>query len=293
MVEFKGDNITIMCCSKCNIKCKHCYIEYSGDIPCNELEELVLKLKDKYNVSLNGTELLLQPGYLKVLKLINQDRVITNGLVIHNNDKLIEEMKDSGIEWVGMSYHFDFHDMISPVKKEIVIDNIIKLKGNNINVELMATISAINYRNIENMVQEAIMLGADCIRFTNLFNEGRTNSLDNKLLLTEEQINDFFDQFYHCKEKYKDKILVRRSGTFSRDERKENSSYYCPAGDKNIAIAPNYKVYPCPFLVKEGYEIGKYENGKIYIEEMYENDNTKCMLHETLNKQKVYTKKEQ
>ena len=290
MVEYNGKSITIMCCSKCNVKCKHCYIEYTGNIPSKKLEEMVLKLKDKYEVSLNGTEILLNPNYLKAIKLLEQERILTNGIVIHNNDELLEKMKDSGIKWVCMSYHFDFHDLISPVKKEIVHDNIKRLKEKGFKVELMSTISSTNYRKVEEMVQKSIALGADCIRFTNLFNEGRTVDLDNKLLLTNDQINEFFDQFYQCKELYGDMIKVRRSGTFSRDLRKDNSTYYCPANENTIALAPNYKVYPCPFLVREGYEIGEYNNGKIYIDELYENDNTRCMLHEILNRGKQYTK---
>lgn len=291
MVEFNGDNVIIMCCSKCNVKCKHCYLEYTGDISCDELEDMVLKLKDKYNVSLNGSEVLLNRGYLKILKMINQDRVITNGLIIHNNQELIDKMKENGIDSVGMSYHFGLHDMVSPIDKQIITDNIKLLKENNFDVEIMTTISSINYKNIEEMVKDAIKLNADCIRFTNLFNEGRTINLDNKLLLSDDQINEFFDQFYKCKEKYGDIIRVRRSGTFSRDFRKENSSYYCPLQEKTVALAPNKKAYPCPFLVKEGYEIGEYNDGKIYLDYKYENDNSRCMLHDTLNRGKAYVKR--
>ena len=68
MIEFEGKNIIIMCCSKCNVNCAHCYIEYTGDISCKELDIMIDKLKDKYNVSLNGSELLLNPGYLPILK---------------------------------------------------------------------------------------------------------------------------------------------------------------------------------------------------------------------------------
>lgn len=291
MVEYSGKSITIMCCSKCNVKCQHCYIEYTGNISSDKLEEIVMRLKEKYEVSLNGTEILLNPEYLKILKILEQDRVLTNGIIIHNNDKLLDEMKENNIEWVCMSYHFDFHNLISPVDKEIIHDNIRKLKEKGFNVELMATISTINYGKVEEMVNKAIALGADCLRFTNLFNEGRTTNLDNKLLLNDEQINNFFDQFYYCKEKYGDKIKIRRSGTFSRDFRKINSTYYCPANANTIALAPNLKVYPCPFLVKEGYEIGSYDNGIIYLDEIYDNDNSKCMLHETLNRGNQYIKR--
>ena len=290
MKEFNGKNIIIMCCSKCNIKCEHCYIEYNDDYTPLELENIIKNLKDRYSITLNGSELLLNKGYLKCLKQIKQDRVLTNGIVIYKNDKLLNEMRKTGIKWVGISYHFALHDLVSKVNKKIIIEDIKKLKEFGFKVEIMTTISTTNYRDIEKMVKEAIDLKVDCIRFTNLFNEGRTINLDNKLLLNDNEINEFFDQFYKCKEKYKKQILVRRSGTFSRDFRKEKSKYYCPSSNDTVALAPNNKVYPCPFLIKEGYEIGKYENGKIYLEYKYYNDKTTCMLHEILNRGKKIKK---
>ena len=290
MVEFQGKNLIIMCCSSCNVKCKHCYIEYKGNFSCDELKKIVLELNDKYNISLNGSELLLNKEYLNILKILKQYRVLTNGIVIHNNLPLLTEMKKSGIKWVCMSYHFALHDSISNINKQIIFDNITELKRYGFNIEIMTTISSINYKDIEDMVKEAILLGVDCIRFTNLFNEGNAIHLDSKLILNDDQINEFFDQFYFCKEKYGNNLTIRRSGTFSRDFRKVNSSYYCPSMELTVALAPNYKIYPCPFLIKEGYEIGKYENGKIYLENIYENDSSQCMLHCTLNRGKEYAK---
>lgn len=291
MKEFEGKNLIVMCCSKCNVKCKHCYIEYSGDFLANELKKIIFELKDKYNIILNGSELLLNTRYLEILKILNQDRVLTNGIIIHNNDKLLNQLQDNNIKWVCMSYHFSLHNIVSSVDKQLILDNIKILKERGFKVEIMTTISSVNYRNIESMVKDAISLNVDCIRFTNLFNEGNTVRLDNKLILDDNQIFDFFDQFYYCKKKYGNEILVRRSGTFNRDFRKENSSFYCPSTGMTVALAPNYKVYPCPFLIKEGYEIGKYEDGKIYLEDIYEFDGTTCMLHDVLNKEKSYVKK--
>ena len=128
MVEFQGKNLIIMCCSECNVKCKHCYIEYKGNFSSDELNKLVLELNNKYNISLNGSELLLNKEYLKILKMLNQNRVLTNGIIIHNNKTLLTEMKDNGIKWVCMSYHFALHDSISSVNKQIILDNIKKLK---------------------------------------------------------------------------------------------------------------------------------------------------------------------
>ena len=41
----------------------------------------------------------------------------------------------------------------------------------------------------------------------------------------------------------------------------------CSVGTNLIVITPDISVYPCNFLAKLGYEIGKVENGIIYKQE--------------------------
>ena len=44
MKEYTGKTVKIMTCSKCNTKCKHCYINYSGDFDPDELYNIVKNL---------------------------------------------------------------------------------------------------------------------------------------------------------------------------------------------------------------------------------------------------------
>ena len=61
--EFNGSTVMIMTCSNCNTKCEHCYIGYSGNLNGNELLDLCTTLKKRYNIILNGTEVLIHPEY--------------------------------------------------------------------------------------------------------------------------------------------------------------------------------------------------------------------------------------
>lgn len=292
MTEYGGKSATIMCCSSCNTKCNHCYINYTGNINENDLFEMVELLSKKYSVSLNGTELLLNKGYLKSLVYINQDRVLTNGLVIYNNPQLLLELRESGIEWICMSYHFDLHSIVSSVDSKIVFQNIKMIKELGMKLEIMTTISKSNFSKILSIVEQAISMNVDCIRFTNYFTSGNAKKLNSdNFLLSDTEIEDFFDQFYLAKALYSKDILIRRSGLFDRDMRKKNSSYYCPAGENNVAITPDLKVYPCPFLVEDGYDIGKYENGHILIEKEFNYDHSRCLTHSVFNRGKVLERK--
>ena len=253
---------------------------------------MVKVLSKKYNVSLNGTELLLNMGYLNSLLYLNQDRVLTNGLVINNNPELLIELKKSGIKWICMSYHFDLHAMVSNVDPKIILENIKMIKKLGMKVEIMTTISKVNFSNILSIIEQSISMGVDCIRFTNYFNSGNAQTMNgDNFVLSDSEIEYFFDQFYHAKDIYSNDILIRRSGLFDRDMRKRCSSYYCPAGENCVSITPDLKVYPCPFLVKDGYDIGKYEDGHILIEKEINYDHSRCLTHSIFNRGRVLEKK--
>ena len=93
MKEYTGNKIIIMCCSKCNLSCDHCYISYNGNRDANELFELVKKLKEKYEVVLNGAEVLTNLDYLKAYQEIGQKYILSNGLVFYENPNIIDILK--------------------------------------------------------------------------------------------------------------------------------------------------------------------------------------------------------
>ena len=51
-----------------------------------------------------------------------------------------------------------------------------------------------------------------------------------------------------------------------------------------MAITPNGNVYPCIFMTKPGFEIGKYYDGKIMLNYDFINDGKNCIAHEIFNK---------
>ena len=105
MKEYTGKTVKIMTCSKCNTKCKHCYINYSGDFDPDELYKLVEQLKNKYEVKLNGTEPLLNEKYLKSFAIADEDIILTNGLVFKDNLELVDKIKEAGIKRIFRRYY--------------------------------------------------------------------------------------------------------------------------------------------------------------------------------------------
>ena len=88
----------------------------------------------------------------------------------------------------------------------------------------------------------------------------------NLSLINDEQINEFLELIQKVRNLYDKTLLeVKRCGTFGKGNSKIPNNFMCPAGTNLVAITPDMSVYPCNFLAKPGYEIGKVENGIIYI----------------------------
>lgn len=133
MIEYRGKQVTIMSCSTCNANCTHCYISYTGDVLGEDLLRMCRAFKNKYKIIINGTEPLLHNDYFEALKLSDQNRILTNGLIIHRNEDILQRIKETGIKNIAMSYHFGTE--ISTVPQSVVENVIIKIKKQSLNPE--------------------------------------------------------------------------------------------------------------------------------------------------------------
>lgn len=280
---FKGRKVTIMCCSDCNVKCSHCYISYKGNFSGNNLEECAKGLVEKgYKVALNGSEILLHEEYLRTFRVVGQTRVMTNGLVFKDNYSYLDLLKSYGISTYNISYHFDLHDLISPVPMEYLHLLFKEITQRGLKFTINCTISTQNMTKICDYCREAYSLGACRIRFTNLLNVGMAVDLDRKLFLEGTQILEVLDRIKECRGWFdKDEFYIERCGSFGVGN--DKSKFRCTAGIDEVYITPDMKVYPCPFLTKRSNEIGFFSNGNVFIHNDYVNNQEKCMAHSKLN----------
>lgn len=279
---FKGSVVKILSCSECNVKCKHCYISFSGSFNDNELYEVVTKLSKKYEVRINGTEPLLHDGYLKSIEKANQTLVLTNGLVFKDNLDYLDKLKSFGIKTIGISYHFEWHNQISKVDQKF-LENLFKIiisKG--LEVQIMTTITSKNYKNVSDYCKYCEINNIRRIRFTNFMLQGRATELEKELILSDEQLKEFLLMIKELRHDYnKDKLDIQRCGSFGP---LENSNFECTSGSDSVVLTPDYKVYPCLFMAKSGNEIGYYENGEIYINKEFKNDSKECKALKLYNR---------
>ena len=274
--EYKGKQVTIMCCSDCNAKCKHCYISYKGNFTGEELYNTASTLQQRgYEVLLNGTEPLIHREYLKTYKLLGQWGALTNGLIFHNNFNYLDVIQTYGIKQLSISYHFDMQNQISPVSKQYLMKLWKEILARGMKFKINCTLSTSNMHKIHQYCREALSYGAYKIRFTNLLNLGAANNLDNGLFLNDSDINYVIENINSARELFnKDELYIERCGSFGPIKTKK---FHCPAGINSVYLTPDFKVYPCLFLSKPGYSIGFYKDGKLYIHNGYCNRGNCCL----------------
>ena len=291
MEEYVGKNVTFLCTSKCNTECEHCYICYKGERDPYELLNIVKSLKNKYRIMLNGAEVLTNPDYLKSYKEISQPWILSNGIALLNTD-IINLLRCNNIKSVSISYHFGIQDEISKIKLETLKKIIENVKSNKMEYRILTTITSENYKLINYMCEEAYNMGARGIMFTNFIMQGNGIKLGKDLVLTSEMLKDFFNYIKSAREKYsKDDLIIERSGTFGKNVvDNSNNNFCCEFGTDRVYVTPDNNVYPCLFMTKPGYEIGKFINGRVMINEHIQHDHNVCIAKEVCNNGKQLKK---
>ena len=283
MIEYQGKELIIMATSLCNANCSHCYISYKGFRNPKELLFLVQKLKEKYIINLNGAEVLTNFEYLKSYKEISQNYILSNGKIFLSNDNVFEQLKINNINSVSLSYHFGMQDDLSSIKESDLKLIICRLKDNNINYRLLTTITSLNYKMIPDMCKYAVELGAKGIKFTNFISQGKAKDLDEKLILSQKQINEFFRMLSNERKKYeKNELLIERCGTFGNNMILKDH-FNCNCITDSVVLTPDNNIYPCVFLAQAGNEIGIYDGNKILINSELLNDHKSCIAKDTCN----------
>lgn len=281
-MEYTGTEASIMACSDCNNSCKHCYISYNGNLNGEELFDLCNKLSSRYKITINGTELLLHPEYFDSIQYNRQIGIITNGLQIVRNPRIVEKIVKAGIIYVGISYHFFIHESISGINRNVVQEAIDLLNNAGIITEIRTTLDVHNYDKVFDMCRQAILMRTRGIKFTNYMRMGAALNLDKENILSDKQIEYFFDELEFVR-MYYDKTIckIRRCGSFGKSN---TLNFCCPAGVDSVVITPDLNVYPCFFLARSGYEIGRVYNGKIVIEKRVNNNGEFCIAKEVINR---------
>ena len=275
---YKGNRVTLMACSSCNANCNDCYIGYNGDRTPEDLYNVAFTLlQDGKHVRIDDAEVLTNLEYLKTLKLVGQNWIMTNGLRIYQDHSIIKLLKNNGIDTVYMSYHFGIQNTIESIPSNI-IDEVIKLlKDDGFNIYLNCTLTSKNYNGIIEYAQQAYKKGARGIGFNKIFQQGKAVNIAD-LDISNHQLLTFFEKLNQLRKMYKpEEFYITRGGSLGHDMFVGKDNFRCNAGHNKVMITPDSNVYCCNAMCKPGYEIGIYKNGKIYLYTKFNHDETICL----------------
>ena len=205
------DYITMALTYRCNLRCKHCFVD-AGDARPNELKvEQWLKFIEQlpqfklFEVILTGGEPLLYDGFWDVVYGLNNIQIpvsiFTNGLLI--DDKFLERAKGSMINGFQISLdgvRAETHEWLRGKSESFdkTVNTIKRLCKLGYKVHIAVTVSRINYAEHPKFIEFCKELGATSVNFSEIVLNGRARTFADELALSASEIAQM--RLYHgCK----------------------------------------------------------------------------------------------
>jgi MoaA/NifB/PqqE/SkfB family radical SAM enzyme len=275
----------------CNWHCLHCYkrLKQCSDIArsidqCKK--DIKALLEGGYKIILGGAENLTNRDYLEIYGLVNQEYILSNGILPSQDKELFADLIATGIKCIRISWHIGMIEALESVPGKIVrraIDNAIET---GLKVMILCDIGNLNCNLLVQIAAEVKKAGATSIRFMQLM---PTNQLVEPYVMTAEQKQVAIEQIRLVKSCYrKEDLDIQVHGTFNAIDLTENRAVksaqgiFCPAGKGFIAVDTDDNVYPCPFLAQPEFQIGIWEDGQLKINKTIPNDGKNCLAETQL-----------
>ncbi|MGR3220602.1 MAG: radical SAM protein [Candidatus Anammoxibacter sp.] len=284
---------------KCNLHCAHCYIdsseqtkiESSADAtinPTNNLElstdeclniiDQIAEVNPRIIIILTGGEPLLREDIFDLIKYA-KDKGMTvflgsNGCLF--NDKVIENLKASGITGVGISLdslNTNIHDSFRGTKGawDGAVKAALMCKESNIGFQIQTTVTNKNINEIPDIIKFANDIGASAFQLFFLVCTGRGQGLTD---ITPAQYEDTLTKLYETQKKFTGSMLVGakcaphyKRIVFNLDQDSPLLKAYaggCPAGTNYCRINSEGKVTACPYMETIAGDLKKESFSKIW-----------------------------
>ncbi len=264
----------------CNAHCSHCYVNIHGREPSSrnieEAKQDIERLKEQgYRVLLRGTEILINPSYLSLFPIVEQNYLQTNGIIISQQPSILNKVSEHGIDNIILTYPFLNEISSAPID---VVEKAVKECKNDFSVTLSIIITnkfADNSSLLGEACEQALDLGARAIKFIRLM---PINPEQKTITLNEEESGLVLREINSLKHKYSyDDLIIQTPGCFGQfnlrrslnrnkfDKMDLTEVYDCPAGICHFVIDTNNNIFSCLYLMDKSFTIGNYTNKNLSI----------------------------
>lgn len=242
---------TIEVTDKCNLRCKHCYLEASCEksnmLSLDNFKKILSELEKNMvvNVEFTGGELFINPDIYEILSLAYQKFTIigllTNGTILADNVlELLAENKDRTVVSVSIdSTSCDIHDRFRGVAGSFhrTCENVKRMTERGIKVRIASSIFKENMWEIDKLAELSVNLGAQLFSFNFVEDFGRGIELY-KDAYQNLKIQEYLEYLNSVIKKYADIIPIQ-------NEQKMLSKRNCGAGVNSIVIDATGQIRPC------------------------------------------------
>jgi radical SAM protein with 4Fe4S-binding SPASM domain len=259
--------------TKCNLRCKHCYLHSEllppSAEPGDELgTEECLNIVDQFDEAnaflvevVGGGEPFCRPDIMDILHYMGEKkfwtRVVTNGTLI--TEEIARDLADIDIQKMSVSLESSDPEINDAIRGtgsfKRAIRGINYFRDFGISFRIHLTVNALNYRNIEETVAFCYDMGAKEITIAAYANCPTTNPFSASMSLGREEHFSAAKKIHELKEKYSqefvysdvDKVLGFLSPelkTITTDRR----FHRCDCVVSQVTVIYNGNVLPCPLL---------------------------------------------
>jgi MoaA/NifB/PqqE/SkfB family radical SAM enzyme len=252
--------------SKCSQCCKGCYLESQRAYPDRDWKLAISDLKSlsqkSRSIFLTGSDILSYEGVEKLFPYSNQTILLGNAISIPERESTLKKISEnSKVRFVMITSPSSVN--IQANNQQPIKTAVTSVKKSGLEPVLTFVIGMNNYQNIESFANEAIESGVKYTRFIRympLSEEHKPKFLD------DSHMGEFLSQIRRLREKIsRDKLYIRVDGLFGTEWRKEKGKT-CSAGTNDLLIGLDNRIYPCEFLARKEFVLGKFENGIITLE---------------------------
>ena len=255
----------------CNLKCRHCYASAGKKFPNEMTYEEIIDIVDQLNdlginyITLSGGEPFERDDLFDIIKYIREKdihvMITSNGTLL--NQDVMDKLKKLDIDSIQISidsYNPEIHDEFRGVKGSFnkAIEGIKLCKDNNIKVSIMSTLSTINRKNMDKLIELALNLKVDGFAMERFVPEGRGNN-EKEIAIDSEDLKRCLQTLYKYQQKSKNCFFTTNDPLFSfvngsyqlaYELSKENPNLCggCSLGKMAFVITPDGEVGLCTRL---------------------------------------------
>ncbi len=245
----------------CNLRCKHCYLsEYKAHSNLELILEFLnfFKQKGVIGYSLLGGEPLLRKDLevivAKICEYKQSVNISTNGVLA--TKARAQSLVSAGLKQFQVSLDSHKKETNNFLRGENTFEKILagiqNLKNSGAYVKIGHTISKINYKDVQNIIDLAIALSLDEIRFEVFVPTGIGATNSDILKLNNTELD--FAKNIILENKALNKIKI--TSPFKENNQKEKcqnscSTYGCGAGTTNLIINSNMSLAACDLLFQK------------------------------------------